>query len=87
MDNDVRKVAIVNWSQITQDKNGWKRATREALVLLGKWRHRRRRRRKRRRGRKKKRRRSLHKKIKSHNLNFGDLQVTLRINSVTKCKA
>jgi len=28
-------MGIVNWSQIAQDKNGWKRATREALDLLG----------------------------------------------------
>jgi hypothetical protein len=43
-------MGIVNWSQIAQDKNGWRRENREALVFLGQWRHRRRTGRKRRGG-------------------------------------
>jgi hypothetical protein len=35
---------IVNWRQVAQDRNGWRRATREALILLGQQSHRRRRR-------------------------------------------
>jgi len=33
-ENEVR-VGIVNWKQVAQDGDGWRRATGEALVLLG----------------------------------------------------
>jgi hypothetical protein len=36
---------IDNWRQIAQDRDGWRRAMREALILLGWWSHGRRRRR------------------------------------------
>jgi len=35
VDNDIRKMGIFNWTQIAQDRNGWRRVTREALTLLG----------------------------------------------------
>ena len=34
MENDVRKMGIINWSQIAPNKKGCRRATREALVFL-----------------------------------------------------
>jgi hypothetical protein len=34
-ENDIRKMRIDNWKQIAQDTNGWRRATREALIPLG----------------------------------------------------
>ena len=33
--SDTRKMGIVNCGQIAQDRDGWRRATGEALVLLG----------------------------------------------------
>ena len=33
-ENDVRKMGIVYWTQVAQDRDGW-RTTREALILLG----------------------------------------------------
>jgi hypothetical protein len=33
--NDVRKMGIVNWRQVAQDRDRWKRATGTALVLFG----------------------------------------------------
>jgi len=30
-----RKTGIVNWRQVAQDGDGWRRATGEMLVLLG----------------------------------------------------
>jgi len=44
VENDVRKNGIVNWRQVAQDRDGWRRATGEVLILIGKWSHRRRRR-------------------------------------------
>jgi hypothetical protein len=32
-----------NWRKRTQDRGGWMRANREALILVGWWRHKRRR--------------------------------------------
>jgi hypothetical protein len=43
--NDIRKVANVNLRQVALVRDGWRRATSEAPVLLGEWSHRRRRRR------------------------------------------
>jgi hypothetical protein len=35
VENDIRKLEIVNWRQVAQDRDGWRRATSEALMLLG----------------------------------------------------
>jgi hypothetical protein len=35
MENDSRKMGIVNWKQVAQDRDGSRTATREALMLLG----------------------------------------------------
>jgi hypothetical protein len=43
VENAIRKMGIVNWRQIAQERDGWRRATGEALILLGLWNHRRRR--------------------------------------------
>ena len=40
VENDVRKIRIVKWIQVALDKDGRRRAARDALVLLGYWRHR-----------------------------------------------
>jgi hypothetical protein len=36
-------MGIVAWIGVAWDNDGWRRATREALILLGKWDHRKRR--------------------------------------------
>jgi hypothetical protein len=46
VENDVRQMGIVNWRQVGQDGDGWRRATEKALILFGQWSQRRRRRRK-----------------------------------------
>jgi hypothetical protein len=33
--NDVRKMGIVNWRKVAQDRDGWRRATGEVLIFLG----------------------------------------------------
>jgi hypothetical protein len=38
-------MGIVNWRPVAQERDGWRRAAREALILLGWWSHRSRRRR------------------------------------------
>jgi hypothetical protein len=35
VENDVTKMGIVNWRQIGQDRDEWRRVTRETLILLG----------------------------------------------------
>ena len=40
----IQKVAILNWRHVTQNRDGWRRVTREVVILLGQWSHRRRRR-------------------------------------------
>jgi hypothetical protein len=35
VENDVRKMGIVNWRQVAQDGEGWSIATGEALIFLG----------------------------------------------------
>jgi hypothetical protein len=35
VENDIRKMRIDNWRQTAQDRYGWRRATKEALILLG----------------------------------------------------
>jgi hypothetical protein len=35
VENNIRKMRIENWRQTVQDRDGWSRATREALILLG----------------------------------------------------
>jgi hypothetical protein len=35
MERDIRKMEIVNWRQLVQDRERWKRATSETLNLLG----------------------------------------------------
>ena len=32
---DVRKIETVNWRKVAQDRDGWKRATGEVLILFG----------------------------------------------------
>jgi hypothetical protein len=34
-ENDMRKMGSVNWRQIAQDRDGERRATEEAIILLG----------------------------------------------------
>jgi hypothetical protein len=38
----IRKLGIVIWRKVVHDRDGWRRATRKALILLGFWSHRRR---------------------------------------------
>ena len=33
--NDRRNTGIAKWRQVAQDRDGWRRATREGLILLG----------------------------------------------------
>jgi len=35
VENDIRKIEIVNRRQVAQDRDGWRRATGETLILLG----------------------------------------------------
>jgi hypothetical protein len=42
VENVIRKMGIVNERKVAQDKDGWRRATRKALILFGYWNHRRR---------------------------------------------
>ena len=35
MQNDIRNMGIVNWGQVAQDGDGWKRTSRQAAILLG----------------------------------------------------
>ena len=35
VENDSRKNEFVKWRQVAQDRDGWRRATREGLILLG----------------------------------------------------
>jgi hypothetical protein len=35
VENDRRKVGIVDWRQVKQDRDGWRRVTREVLILVG----------------------------------------------------
>jgi hypothetical protein len=49
VEKDTRTMGIVNWRHVAQDRDGWRRATREALVYLGQWSHRSSRRRRKRR--------------------------------------
>jgi hypothetical protein len=32
---DTRTMGIVNWRHVAQDRDGWRRATTEVLILLG----------------------------------------------------
>jgi hypothetical protein len=34
VENNIRKMQIDNWRQVAQDRDGWRRATREALIFL-----------------------------------------------------
>ena len=34
VENDIRQMGILNWSQVAQDRDVWRRATGEALILL-----------------------------------------------------
>jgi hypothetical protein len=34
-------MGFLNWRQVGKDRDGWRRATMEALILLGWWNHRR----------------------------------------------
>jgi len=35
VENHVRQTGIFNWSQGAKDRDGWRRATREVLILHG----------------------------------------------------
>jgi hypothetical protein len=35
VDNDIRDIGIVKWRQEAQNRNGWRTATREVIILLG----------------------------------------------------
>jgi hypothetical protein len=35
VDNDIRKIGSTNWREVVQDRDEWRRATREALIPLG----------------------------------------------------
>jgi hypothetical protein len=35
VEDDLTKMGIVNWRQVAQDRDRWRRATREVLILLG----------------------------------------------------
>jgi hypothetical protein len=35
VENYIRKMGIVKWRQVARDRDGWRRATRKALMLLG----------------------------------------------------
>jgi hypothetical protein len=37
----IRKMEIVNWRKVAQDRDGWRKATGEVLILLGQWGYRR----------------------------------------------
>ena len=37
VENYVRKMGIVNWRQVKQDTDGWRRVTREVFILFGDW--------------------------------------------------
>jgi hypothetical protein len=34
VENDIRKMGIVSWRQVTQDKDGWRTANRQEVILL-----------------------------------------------------
>jgi len=34
VENDIRKMGIVNWRKVKQDRDGWRRITREVLILF-----------------------------------------------------
>jgi len=36
--NDTRKIGTVNWREVVQDRETWRRITREVLTVLGQWR-------------------------------------------------
>jgi hypothetical protein len=59
-ENEIRNMGIVNFRQIDQERDGWRRATRGALILLVQCSLRRRRRIRRRRIKRKRRRISSH---------------------------
>jgi hypothetical protein len=42
-EDDRREMATVNWRHVVQNRDGWRRATREVLILLGEWSHKKRR--------------------------------------------
>ena len=35
VENDIRNTEIVNWRHAVQDRDGWRRETGDALILLG----------------------------------------------------
>jgi hypothetical protein len=43
VEKGTRTMGIVNWRHVARDRDGWRTATREALILPGQWSHRRRR--------------------------------------------
>jgi hypothetical protein len=39
VEKDIRKMGIINWRQIEQDRDVWRRETGEVLSFLGYWSH------------------------------------------------
>jgi hypothetical protein len=37
--NDKSKMGTVNWKQVVKERDGWRTATGERLILLGQWSH------------------------------------------------
>jgi hypothetical protein len=35
VESDIRKMGIVSWRQVAQDRDGWRRANRQEVILLG----------------------------------------------------
>jgi hypothetical protein len=35
VENDIRKMGIVSWREVKQDRNGWRKVTRDVLILVG----------------------------------------------------
>jgi hypothetical protein len=35
VENDIKKMGIVSWREVKQDRDGWGKVTREVLILVG----------------------------------------------------
>jgi hypothetical protein len=35
VENGMRKIGIVNWREVKQHRDGWRRVTREVFILFG----------------------------------------------------
>jgi hypothetical protein len=34
VENDIRETGIINWRQVAQDRDGWRRETEEAIIIF-----------------------------------------------------